>query len=219
MDEKGNPLVVAVAPETRGAIVLGDGLPTVPQLLSRYGLGHAGAAEAEAWWDSWSLEPAEGAHLRERVYPSAAARLNSLVGMPEMEDLLARGEQTLVAAGGLEAMTDSPELHGAVARARTLLSDARRAMGAGDAERSLELFFRATDTLWELTPTQVAMDLLNRAEEALRRNRHDDAYSEEELIRIRRLIHGASEALDAGDYPGAIRRAYYACQLLGASPP
>ena len=89
----------------------------------------------------------------------------------------------------------------------------------GDAVRALELSMDAADALWEVSPRQVAADLIQRAEEALGRNPGPDAYSQEELTRVRRLMYGASEAVEEGDYPRAIRRAYYACQLLGANPP
>jgi len=83
----------------------------------------------------------------------------------------------------------------------------------------LAFAFRAADALWQVSPRQVATELIERAEKFLGRNPAFGSYSQEELIRIRRLMYGASEALDAGDYPRAIRRAYYACQLLGANPP
>jgi hypothetical protein len=74
------------------------------------------------------------------------------------------------------------------------------------------------DALWEVSPQQVAFELVRKAEGDYGRIRASDTYSEEELTRIRRLTTGAAEALEEGDYPLAIRRAYYACQLLGAYP-
>ena len=74
------------------------------------------------------------------------------------------------------------------------------------------------DILREISPKQVAQGLVEKATEAWRRNQESETYSGEELTRIRRLTMGAIEALAEGDYPQAIRRAYYACQLLGADP-
>ena len=57
------------------------------------------------------------------------------------------------------------------------------------------------------------------AEIALGRIRGDDPYPEENLTRARRLTRGARLALAEGDLSRAIRRAFYACQLLGARSP
>jgi len=219
MDEQGNPLAVAVAPETHGAILLGDGPATLPRLLSRYGLDHEGAAQAEAWWDSWAMEDQEGAVLRSRIYPLASGGLLPVLGAAGVEALLGENALTLAAAEAVASLMDSQDVSQALERARDLHREARAALREGRMEHALQRIMETSDALWKLSPAHVATELLDEARMAMGRNREDATYSEEELIRIRRLIHGASEALEAGDYPGAIRRAYYACQLLGASPP
>jgi len=218
-DEEATPLALAVAPETHGAILLSEGPATVPQLLSLYGLDHEGAAQAEAWWDSWSMEDQEGTLLRSKVYPLASASLLQVLGAVGVEDLLGQNYLTLTAVEGVASLIDSQAVSESLERARKLQAEATTALREGRVRRSLELVMEAADALWALSPNHVATELLAQAQAAVRRNRDYATYSEVELIRIRRLIHGASEALEGGDYPGAIRRAYYACQLLGVGPP
>ena len=44
---------------------------------------------------------------------------------------------------------------------------------------------------------------------------HDGQHTELELERSRKLLSGAVDAMNRNDYLRAIRRAFYACQLLG----
>jgi len=215
MDAGINPLAVAVAPETHGAVFFAHGLSTVPSLFSDHGLALEGAVEAEAWWDSWSLVQAEGAQLRSLIYPLAVQRLYPVMGVAGIRDVLGRNALSLAAVETVESVVGLESISHALDRARNLHSQARSALVRGEGESALMLALHAADALWEVGPQQVAMELIERATDALGRNFGLTSYSEEELIRIRRLMHGASDALDEGDYPRAIRRAYYACQLLG----
>lgn len=85
-------------------------------------------------------------------------------------------------------------------------------------DQVLELLAGLESTLGTNHPELLATTLADLAEEGLRRTEGSAAYSEQELSRIRRLTGGAREALEEGDYPRAIRRAYYACRLLGVEP-
>jgi len=219
-DTEADPFAVAVpvAPETHGALLFSDQISTVPSLLLDHGLALEGVAEAEAWWDSWDLGDSKGETLRSQIYPSAAQRLFPVMGMAGVQDVLDQNTSGLAAIGALGAIVDTEAISQALDRARELHSDAWRALGRGEGQAALTQALRTADALWKVSPQQVAMDLIDRATNALGRNPQSTSYSEEELIRIRRLMYGASEALDEGDYPRAIRRAYYACQLLGANP-
>ena len=218
MDAGTDPLALAVAPETRGAVLFADGLSTVPSLLSDHGLALEGAVEAEGWWDSWSLGESEGARLRSQIYPSAVQQLYPVMGVAGTQDVLGRNALSLAAVEAMGSVVGLEAISHALDRARRFHSEARSALGRGEGESALMLALRTADTLWEVSPQQVAMELIERATDALGRNFGLTSYSEEELTRIRRLMHGASDALDEGDYPRAIRRAYYACQLLGVDP-
>lgn len=81
-----------------------------------------------------------------------------------------------------------------------------------------ELLAGLESDLGTTDPELLATTLADLADEGLRRTEGSATYSEQELTRIRRLTGGAREALDEGDYPRAIRRAYYACRLLGVEP-
>jgi len=218
-DAGDDPFAVAVAPETHGAVLFSHDLPTVPNLLSFHGLAPEAAMEAEAWQASWGMGEEEGSRLRSQIYPLAARRLLPLLGVAGVRDLLARNEVSLAAVEAMGSMVDLATVSSALAQANALQSQALSVVALGEEEKGLVLAFRTADALWTVTPPQVVAELMERAAHALGRNGGSGTYSEEELIRIRRLMYGASEALDDGDYPRAIRRAYYACQLLGATPP
>jgi len=165
------------------------------------------------------MEASEGARLRNQIYPLVSGRLFPLLGISGTRDLLGRNALDISAVESLTSMLESEAVTGALERAGELNREARSLLAEGRGEEALALALGAADALWEVSPQQVGAELLLRATDALGRIREDDAYTEEELIRIRRLMHGAQEAMESGDYPGAIRRAYYACQLLGVNPP
>jgi hypothetical protein len=142
-----------------------------------------------------------------------------VLGEAGIREVLGRNALSLTAMEAVSSLVHSETVSSALQSARTLQSEAAGALERGEGETALILAFRTADVLWEVTPERVATDLIEKANEALGRNQRPGAYSEEELTRIRRLMYGASEALDEGDYPRAIRRAYYACQLLGTTPP
>jgi hypothetical protein len=85
-------------------------------------------------------------------------------------------------------------------------------------EQVAEILSELESALGTSDSEQLAVALADLAAEGLRRTEGSDAYTEQELSRIRRLTGGAREALEEGDYPRAIRRAYYACRLLGVGP-
>jgi len=217
-DTELNPLALAVAPETHGAVLFLEQLSSVPHLLDEKGLAGEGFAEAEAWRESWRLGGEEGARLRSLVYPAAVRRLYPVMGEVGVMEILTRQSERMEVVESLRPALASRAMGLAFQRAASLHEEAWVALGKGEGEKALSLALRTVDALWEVTPHQVAVDLVERADEALGRNRAPVPYSDQELTRIRRLLNGAKEALAREDYPLAIRRAYYACQLLGADP-
>jgi hypothetical protein len=207
-------LIVAVAPETHGAISLG-GLPTVPDLVMAQGLGSEGQADVEAWWDSWSLTLVDGAKARQAVYPSVAARLYPLLNHQGVTELLNQNQASLRTAKSLWVILANRQIESALEDAHRLHDLALSSLLDGEGERALGLALQSADALRAVSPEQVASGLVREAQESLRRNEASDSYSEEQLTRIRRLTNGARDALKGKDYPRAIRRAYYACLLLG----
>jgi hypothetical protein len=216
-DAEGDPVAVAVAPETHGAILFSSDLSSVPHLLSAEGLETRASAAAEAWWESWTLSKPEGERLRSRIYPSTVDVLLPVLGADGVLELLTQQGETLGAVETAMSLIASQAIGEALDEARSLHDDALFQAERGDTEGALLLALRSADVLWGIRPQQVAMDLLDKASRALGRNGLGESYTEEELTRIRRLTNGARESLEQGDYPRAIRRAYYACQLLGAN--
>jgi len=217
-DIEGDPFAIAVAPETHGAILYSGRLSSVPHLLSAEGLETEGAAEADAWWDSWTLGEGDGERARSEIYPSAVVHLYPALGDVGVRDLLGDHGEILAAVETAADIISSEAVRAALAKATGFYEEAVIESDGDRPEQALALALQSVDALWQMSPHQVALDLLDRATEGLRRIEADGSYSEEELTRIRRLANGAEEALDGGDYPRAIRRAYYACQLLGTDP-
>lgn len=217
-DVDGHPLSV-VAPETHGAVALGGRLPSVPELMEAHGLEAEGLEELAAWRDSWALRDDDGALVRTRhVYPAMAARLYPLLNRSGVEKLLQENEESLRSAKGMGILLANEKVARAREEALQFHHEALSVLRNGDGERALRLALQSADAMREVAPQQVALELLEQARAHLRRNQDPDAYSGEKLTRIQRLTNGAAEALKRGDYPRAIRRAYYACQLLGAEP-
>jgi hypothetical protein len=168
--------------------------------------------------ESWDLSGREGRMLRARLYAPVASLMYPLLGETGVQDLLSRTESSVRAAENAGALLISQEIHDALENAWRYHDWAKHALSQGNGEVALERTLRAGDALREVSPRQVARALLERAEEALRRRDDPPAYNEEELGRIERLAKGAREALGEGDFSRAIRRAYYACRLLGVGP-
>jgi hypothetical protein len=217
-DGAEDPFAIAVAPGTDGAVAFSHGLATFPHLLGIHGMGQESAMEAEAWSSSWSLSEEEGTRLRSRIYPLVVEGLLTKMGTAGIQDLLARNGTSLATVEAMGATLPLTSIADALQEARGHHEEARGALDRGEEEAALIQAFQTADALWQVTPNRVASDLIRRATDAFGRKETPQPYSKEELIRIRRLVYGASEALDDGDYPRAIRRAYYACQLLGVDP-
>jgi hypothetical protein len=217
-DVANDPLAMAVAPETHGAVLLSESLPTLSDLLAEHGLAAPARSYLDTWWSSWELGPQDGPRVRATLYSPVSAVLFPYLLEEGVAALLTENERALKAAHAVELLLVADAVDAAMENAWRYHELAVDALGRGMGELSLSLALRSADAVREVSPEQVARALLRQAEEALRRNRDVVPYSEEELIRIRRLTTGAEEALESGDYPRAIRRAYYACQLLGVGP-
>jgi len=209
---------MAVAGETHGAVLLTEGMPTLSDLITDYGLAGQEQQGLDAWWESWDLGPQEGPRARAPLYSAASHALFPYLMEEGVSDLLARNEESLKAAQAVELLLVSDAVDRAMERAWAYHHQAVEALGKGMGETALSFALRSADAVREVSPEHVASALIREAREAFRRNQGVVTYSEEELTRIRRLTSGAEEALELGDYPRAIRRAYYACQILGVGP-
>ena len=217
-DVANDPLAMAVASETHGAVLLTEGMPTLSDLITDYGLAAQEQQGLDAWWESWELGPQEGPRVRSSLYAAASHAIFPYLLEEGVADLLARNEESLKAAQAVELLLVADAVDEAMERAWNVHNQAVEALGRGMGETALSFALRSADAVREVSPEHVAAALIREAREAFRRNQGVVTYSEEELIRIRRLTVGAEEALSQGDYPRAIRRAYYACQILGVGP-
>ena len=219
-DAPTDPLVGIVAEEAMGALALGVVLPD-PAALVPPGQEGEGAQALESWRRSWDLPLDEARRLREKLYPEL---VEALAGQATPDAL--RKEVAVLGEGVLRARTlDASVLPGHIAsrltEATARYQTAQRALASGDPAALFEALIRGGDALREVGPEAVARDLMLQVETALGRVSPDDSYSDQDLERLRRLVQGGRQAVEAEDWALAIRRAYYAKALLdggGRSP-
>jgi hypothetical protein len=129
-------------------------------------------------------------------------------------NLLRRG---FVGVAGEREAGDLLLLSGPLATAAEHRDRARAAREAGDAESLLRHLLLASDALRSTTAEALALVFIEQADVGLRRISESDAYAQVTVERVERLLSGAREALDVGQAPLALQRAWYAVGLLRAS--
>jgi hypothetical protein len=102
---------------------------------------------------------------------------------------------------------------------RAVVAAGARAEAHGDLARALEAYLSASERLRLLTPRAVAGRLVREGVAALAAVGAVEEGTEEALARHRadRLLKGARQALERGDFELAIRRAYYGRELMRAA--
>lgn len=218
-DASSDPTAVLMAEETQAALQVTGDLPSVPELGERYGVAESTTREGvDRWIESWGAPERDGSRLRNEAYALVAPELAAAMPDPALAGFLRDVDVAVTAAEALGRERPLPVPVGArVQDARALVDDAFRETERGDRETGLRRALAAADRLRSLMPERVALRLVERAEGALRRNAGPDSYTPTELRRADRLIRGARQALDSGDLARAVRRAFYACQILGVS--
>lgn len=214
-----DPLAVIVTPETRGALELSSDLPSLPSLAAQAGVEEEVAPLLESWRASWSYGLQEGRVRRQRTYVAVLAPLAKSLGATGVEQALSEVEDALHLTWTTPFVEAAPLVRSVVLQAQRSLQEGRTALERDDLSEALLLTLESADLLRETSPRVVATALVVEAEIALGRIRPDDPYPEENLERARRLSRGARQALAKGDLPRAVRRAFYACQLLGIRSP
>ncbi len=224
-DAPRDPVALLVAPEARAALEVGSTLPSLPELIRRNtpGAPTGDLARAETLWReaAGAVDGVQAAELREAAYALAAPALAAAMDSTSLAGTQARLERWIALAGGALRHAEFRDLSTALHEASGDLAAARGAEARGDRVEEVAMTLRAADRLSETTPQAVAARLAAEDEAALGTLRQaGGAPSDEEarrrLERIDRLVRGAREALAAGRYEVAIRRAYYARQLLTA---
>ena len=221
-DAPTEPAALVVAAETEAALRVAASLPTLPQLVERArSAGKLEPGEAEAVAEAYALwvqadstaNPRAAAALRRRSYALAAPVLARSLGPMGLAEVEAGLRQWIELASTALAGVSVPGVADALETARSLVARAGR---ADDPVRVAEVLLEAGDRLRETTPTAVARRLIRQVERALTtREGPADRAGEVARRRAERLLRGARQALAEGDPVLAIRRAYYARQLLG----
>jgi len=221
-DAPTEPAALVVAAETEAALRVAASLPTLPQLVERArSAGKLEAGEAEAVAEAYALwaqadstaNPRAAVALRRRSYALAAPVLARSLGPAGLAEVEAGLRQWIELASTALDGVSVPGVADALNTARSLVARAGR---ADDPVRVAELLLEAGDRLRETTPAAVARRLIRQVERALTtREGPADRAGEVARRRAERLLRGARQALAEGDPVLAIRRAYYARQLLG----
>ena len=198
---------------------MGADLPSLPSLAAQAGVEERVAPLLESWLDSWEIGLQEGRAKRQRAYAAALDPLSGSLEAGAVEEALSEVESALRATWTMPFVEAAPMVRNVVSQAQRSLEEGRAALERNDVSEALLLTMQSADLLRETGPQVVATALVVEAEIALGRIQTDDPYPEENLIRARRLTRGARLALAEGDLPRAIRRAFYACQLLGTRSP
>lgn len=233
-DAPSGPATSLVALETEAALDVGLDLPTLHRLAASLGtdaeldpvdrsrLDHARAV----WVDAGTIEAADGTlaadSMRAAAYVLAAPVLVNALDSSRIERALERLDhwdaEARLALGEVResALIHALGLTSRLAAARSLRQRAGRALAEGDRTAAMRAALEAADRLAETTPAAVAQRLVTRAEHLIEQRREGTANpaTTMQLRRADRLVRGAWEAIEKGDHVRAIRRAYYAAQLM-----
>lgn len=221
-DAPTSPEALLVTPETQAALEVGESLPRLPDFLAAAGAPDTGLARAAALWkaaDSLADQGEDDEGMRRQAYETAVPGLAARLDTAALHGLERRLERWSSLAESAMRRADLPDIAARLGSGRALLVDARQAEADGDMTAAVQAALLASDRLAATTPRAVAARLTADGEALLSRleferaGRPGDA-ERRRLERADRLVRGAREALAAGDYQLAIRRAFYARELL-----
>jgi hypothetical protein len=121
-----------------------------------------------------------------------------------------QGALTAISSAG--PVSTDPRIASEVQRAGELHEHVEAALEDGDVATALAYAMEASDALRRFSPSRAVEAFLTKADAELTAG--DDALSDTDRARAMRLVEGARSAIAEGDWTRAIRRAYYASQLL-----
>lgn len=229
-DAPTGPAATLIASEAEAALLVASSLPTLPDLASqllesdRISAEDASALEqARALWLEAAEvgEPAISTRMREEAYALAAPALARTYGEIELADVHDRLQRWIALAHGALGGDAASDIARTLDAGAALLDRARAAEARGERQEAFRVTLAAADLLLSTTPAAVAMRLIVDAEQVLEAAKsvdvEDDAADDgraRSISRAERLLRGARQAVSEGDHARAIRRAYYARQLL-----
>ena len=214
-DASVDPMAAIVAPETRGTLALRPELPSLPGLATRAGIDPSADGAVGLWTLSWNDDGTEARELRAEAYRRIAPELGDALGREEARRAVADLGVALEAVGTLAPDSLTPSLRAEVDRATSLYRRAEGSLEDDDLSSTFALTLEASDALRSVAPPAVARSLLARAHRAL--DEPDGPLADDDRARVERLMEGAEQAVERGEWALAVRRAFYACQLLGLS--
>jgi len=212
------PEVQLVAPETTPSLQFRSELPSLPDVVDRWGRHMALSEAVREWEDSWEEGVEHGDRTRDEVRRAVAKVLAGSVSMEELSRSVQALDLTVRALDHRFGGGIPPGLVSALDLAREDRDLALAGLEAGDAQATLRHLMAGGDRLLGVTPATMATGLIRDVEQSLRRTRADDTYSEQSR-RAQRLMEGARSALDDGSPVLALKRAWYAALLLEESAP
>lgn len=212
-DAPTDPVARIVTPETAVSVALGVVLPA-PDVWLPDDPDPALADAAARWRMSWDLPEAEGRTERAALYPSLAEGLLPVIGAGRVREEEARLAEGIARARALPAEELGPRILARLTEADRAHGRALRELRGGDPQGALQWVLQGADILREVGPEAVARALVSEVRALQGRKIEEGTYSEEERVRLDRLVLGSTQALEEGDWVRAIRRAYYAKGLL-----
>ncbi|MGD2067248.1 MAG: hypothetical protein PVI57_01085 [Gemmatimonadota bacterium] len=217
-DAESDPTALLVTEESRPALLVDVDLPSLPDLIGRTGTLNRLSGAIDLWIGSWD-EGADGSQaLREEAYVRASGPLAEALGPAAVRDAHLRLGAALDATASLPAGEASPEMAARISEAERYRAVAAKALDDGRHADALVATLRGSDALRAVGPEGVARTLVARADRRLTVARRSDDADRTWLERGDRLLRGARLALEDRQWSTALRRAYYACQVLGVSP-
>jgi len=207
-------MVGLVAEDAYAALALGAAFPDPVAWVAPGALDDAGAEALERWRASWDLPTEEGREVRESAYAPLVEDLAGTLGTDGVERELALLAEAVLRAQELGISVLPPHVSEGLARAGAEVVAARTAHLQGDVQGALISVVRGGDALREVGPEAVARSLQAEVETRLGRVSAGEPYSAQDLERLQRLVRGGRQAVEAGDWGLAIRRAFYAKGLM-----
>lgn len=216
-------MAVVVTEETRTALGLKTRLPALPELVTRAGIEESHGSAADLWTSSWDVVDRSGEDLRETAYRTVAPSLAESLGTDGALGALSEVGEAVRAASTMDPEGLTPAMVENIDRARRLHDAGFEALDRGEVDVAFRYALEASDELREIGPSAMARNLIARASRVLEEMREEmdgppRPGEDEVFIRADRLVGGARRALEEGDWSRAVRRAYYASQILGISP-
>ena len=209
-----DPLARLVAEETAGALALGVDLPhpgswTVPD--------DASSASADAvvrWSSSWDLPVEQGRAVRGLTYEALATLFVPELGRGGIGEQLDRLSEGVRRASELSEVELPERIRVRLSEASTAQVLAREALRVENLQEAMVQLLGGADALREVGPEAVARTMVSEVNAERGRISAEDAYSQQDLERMDRLLRGGREALTEQDWVRAIRRAFYARGLM-----